>query len=204
VFNTALISAAGTAGNVVVSSLCAYPLAKRRFPGSRLLFGVIVTALMFNPAVTAIPNYFILSKIRLVDSYWAIILPAVAMPLGLYLMKQFMEQMVPDSLIEAAKIDGAPERVIFWKLIMPIVKPAWLTLILFSFQSLWAVSNTPLLRSEELKTMQYALLTLKDSGLTRAGAYSAGAFLMLLVPVSIFLVTQSNILETMATSGMKD
>lgn len=204
VFNTFFISVVGTAGHVFIASMCAYPLAKRKFPGSGIIFSTIIIALMFNPSVTSIPNYLILSKLGLVDSLAGLLVPAFAMPLGLYLMKQFMEQMVPDSLIEAAKIDGASERKVFFTIIMPIVKPAWLTLILFSFQNLWGIANSNLIYSEQLKTLQYALNNIKDSGLARAGAYSAGALLMLAVPVTIFLVTQSNILETMSTSGMKE
>jgi len=204
VFNTVFISIVGTAGHVLIASMCAYPLAKRKFPGSNFIFATIIIALMFNPAVTTIPNYLILSKINFIDSLLGIIVPALAMPLGLYLMKQFIEQMVPDSLIEASKIDGASEWRILFGIVMPIVKPAWLTLILFSFQSLWGIANNHIIYSEQLKTLQYALNNIKDSGLPRAGAYSAGALLMLSVPVLLFLVTQSNILETMSSSGMKD
>lgn len=203
VFNTVFVSVTGTAGHVLIASMCAYPLAKYRFPFRNMIFSTIIIALMFNPAVTTIPNYLILSKIGLVNSLFGLLLPAFAMPLGLYLMKQFMEQMVPDSLLEAAKIDGANEGVVFFNIVMPIVKPAWLTLILFSFQGLWGIANSNIIYSEQLKTLQYALNSIKDSGLARAGAYSAGALLMLAVPVTLFLITQSNILETMSTSGMK-
>ena len=203
VFNTVFVSLAGTAGHVLIASMCAYPLAKYRFPLRNTIFSTIIIALMFNPAVTTIPNYLILSRVGLVDTLFGLLLPAFAMPLGLYLMKQFMEQVVPDSLLEAAKIDGAGEGVVFFRIVMPIVKPAWLTLILFSFQGLWGIANSTIIYSEQLKTLQYALNSIKDSGLARSGAYSAGALLMMSVPVTLFLVTQSNILETMSTSGMK-
>ncbi|MHB8963555.1 MAG: carbohydrate ABC transporter permease [Saccharofermentanales bacterium] len=203
IFNTVFVSVTGTAGHVLIASMCAYPLAKYRFPFRNMIFSTIIIALMFNPAVTTIPNYLILSRIGLVNNLFGLLLPAFAMPLGLYLMKQFMEQMVPDSLLEAAKIDGAKEGTVFFRIVMPIVKPAWLTLILFSFQGLWGIANSNIIYSEQLKTLQYALNSIKDSGLARAGAYSAGALLMLAVPVTLFLITQSNILETMSTSGMK-
>lgn len=204
IFNSVFIAAVGTAGHILIASLCAYPLAKRKFPGRNLIFSTIIIALMFNSSVTTIPNYLILSKMRLINNLFGIIVPAFAMPLGLYLMKQFIEQMIPDSLLEAGKIDGASEFRLFFGIIMPIVKPAWLTLILFSFQNLWGIGNSSLIYDEQLKTLQYALNNIKESGLARAGAYSAGSLLMLAVPVILFLLTQSNILETMSTSGMKD
>lgn len=204
IFNTVVITVFGTGGHVIIASLCAYALAKHVFPGSRLIFSTIVTALMFNPVVTSIPNYLIMSEIKFIDTLWSLIIPAFALPLGLYLMKQFMEQMVPDTVLEAARIDGAGEGKIFFRIVMPMVKPAWLTLILFSFQSLWAIGNSPFIYSEELKTLQYALNNIKSAGLARAGAYAAGTLIMMLVPITIFLLTQSRIVETMATSGMKD
>lgn len=203
-FNSVFITTIGTAGHIILASMAAFPLAKKKFPGKNLIFNVIVFSLMFNASVTSIPNYITMAKIGWVDTPWALIVPAFASSLGLYLMKQFMEQMVPDTVLEAARIDGAGEGKIFFRIVMPMVKPAWLTLILFSFQSLWAIGNSPFIYSEELKTLQYALNNIKSAGLARAGAYAAGTLIMMLVPITIFLLTQSRIVETMATSGMKD
>lgn len=203
-FNTLFITAAGTGGLILCASLCAFPLAKRKFPGSNLVFNIIVTALMFNGTVTAIPSYVVMSKLNMIDTYLAIILPAFGLPIGLYIMKQFMEQMVPDSLLEAAVIDGAGDLRIFFQIVMPLVRPAWLTLIIFSVQSLWGIGQNVLIYSEELKTMAYALGQIVTGGLARAGVGGAVNFIMLLVPIGIFILTQSNITQTMATSGMKD
>lgn len=201
--NTVMITAVGTFGHLIFASMCAYPLAKRRFPGSRLLFGLIVATLMFNANVTAIPNYLTMSKLGLINTSLSLILPAISSSLGLYLMKQFMEQ-IPDSLLEAARIDGAGQWATFWQIVMPNVKPAWLTLILLSVQSLWNVGATNYIFDEQKKTLAYALSQITASGIARAGVSAAVSVLMLLVPVTIFIITQSNIIETMSTSGMKE
>ena len=202
-FNTILITVVGTFGHVIFASMAAYPLAKFKFPGSKLIFNMIVLSLMFAAQVTEVPNYMTISWLGLVDSYWAVILPAFAYPLGLYLMKQFMEG-VPMSLIEAAKIDGASEFTIFWKVVMPVVKPAWLTLIILVFQQLWTATGGNFIYSEELKTLTYALNQVVSGGIARTGVSAAVTLLMMIVPITVFVVTQSNIIQTFATSGMKE
>ncbi|HIW73212.1 MAG TPA: carbohydrate ABC transporter permease [Firmicutes bacterium] len=203
IFNTVFITVTATAGNVLISSMAAYMLEKRRFPGSRFLFEMVVTALMFSTLVTAIPNYVIISKLHWLDSYLALIIPAFATPMGLYLMKQFMN-IVHDSLIESAKLDGASEWIIFWRIVMPIVRPAWLTLIIFSFQGMWGQTGGSFIYSEELKTLPYALNQVMAGGVARAGVGSAVALLMMLAPIAVFVITQSSIIQTMATSGIKE
>ena len=130
-------------------------------------------------------------------------MPAFASSLGLYLMKQFMEQL-PDSLLEAARIDGASQWTIFWRIVMPNVKSAWLTLMLLSVQNLWAVGANRFIYQEELKTLPYALGQILSGGIARAGVGAAVTVLMMLVPIAIFVFSQSNIIDTMASSGMKD
>lgn len=202
-FNTVFITFFGTAGNIILASLCAYPLAKDKFPGSKLMFRVIVISLMFNATVTAIPSYIIMTKLNLINTYWSIIVPAMGSSLGLYLMKQFMEQL-PTSLIEAAKIDGASSWKTFWAIVMPNVKPAWLTLMIFSVQNLWNVGQTNYIYTESLKTLPYALSQIANAGIARAGVSSAVTVFMLVVPLTIFMFSQSSIIETMTTSGLKD
>lgn len=203
VFNTVFITLTGTVGHLLVASLCAFALAKHRFPGRNLIFGVIVTALMFSNQVTAIPNYLIMSKLNWLDTYFSLIIPAIAAPLGLFLMKQFMEQ-IPDTLLEAARIDGAGEFITFLKIGMPMVKPAWLTLIIFSFQDLWNMQGANYIYSEELKTLPYALSQISAGGIARAGAASAVVVIMMSVPIIVFIISQSSIIETMASSGIKE
>ena len=204
VFNTVFISVVGTAGHVLISSMCAYGLSKYRLPGGKLIFNTIVTTLMFTTAVTSIPTFLVFRFMGIIDTHLTLILPAFAAPLGLYLMKQFMDQMVPDTILEAARIDGAHEFHIFFRIVMPIVRPAWLTLIIFSFQGLWNTAGSVFIYSEKLKTFNYAMSQIMLSGVARAGAGAAASVVMLLVPLVVFIVAQSNVVETMATSGMKD
>lgn len=204
VLNTFFITITGTLGHVIFASMAAYALAKHKFPGSNILFGTVVLSLMFAPEVTAIPNYLIMSSLGWIDTYYAVIVPAWSASLGLFLMKQFMDQMVPDDLLEAAKIDGAHEFVIFWRVVMPIVRPAWLTLIILSFQNLWQSTGGNFIYSEQLKTLPHALNQISQGGIARAGITAAVSLLMMIVPVVVFVINQANVVETMGTSGMKD
>ena len=202
--NTIVITVAGTAGHIFLSSMCAFQFAKRKFPGSKVLFTIIVLSLMFNATVTSIPNYLVIAKLGLIDTLWAIIIPTMGTPLGLYLMKNFMETSIPDAIIEAATVDGANEWVIYKRIVMPNTKPAWMTLILLQVQTLWATGNNGFIFSEEKKTLAYALSQIGAAGLERAGIAAAVSVIMLIVPFSIFIFTQSNVMQTMSTSGMKD
>lgn len=202
VFNTVVITLLGTGGTVLIGSMAAFPLAKYKFPGSKLMSNIIVYSLMFNGTVTAIPNYIIMTKLHLVNSYWAVILPVIGGTFGLYLMQNFIVQ-VPDELIEAAKIDGMSEYAIFFKIIMPLSKPAWITLIILSFQSFWGNTGGTFLYSERLKPVSYMLSQVVSGGIARTGAASAVTLVMMLVPIVVFVISQSNVLETMATSGLK-
>lgn len=201
-FNTILITTLGTVGHVIIASMAAFPLAKYKFPGRGIFFTLVVYSLMFAPQVTATPNYIIISGIGLIDTPSAIILPAIASSLGLYLMKQFMSQ-IPDELIESAKIDGASEYRIFISIVMPLVKPAWLTLIILLFQRLWTTDGGSFIFSEELKPLSYALRQIAQGTIERAGTIAAVAFIMMIVPVTFFILSQSRVVETFSHSGMK-
>lgn len=204
VFNTLFITVMGTAGNILLSSMCAFVLAKKKFPGSVAIFKLIVFSLMFSATVGEIVNYITMASLRWLDTYLALIIPACASSLGLYLMKQFMEQ-VPDALLEAARIDGAGQWMVYSKIVMPNVKSATLTLILLSVQSLWGLGATPYIYKEELKTLPYALSQiLSAGGIARAGVGAAVTVFMMILPLAIFVFTQSNIIETMSSSGLKD
>lgn len=201
--NTLLITLVGTAGHILLASAAAYPLAKFRFPGSNLLFKIVVLSLMFSPHVTAIPNYLVMSQLGWINTQAAISIPSLAFPLGLFLMKQFMEQ-IPDALIEAAKIDGANEYRVFWQIVMPNVKPAWLTLMILQFPALWGTDGGNFIYSENLKTLHYALSQIILGGIARAGVGAAVALLLMTVPIILFIISQSSVIQTMATSGMKE
>ena len=203
IWNTIFITVTGTLGHVVLASMAAYVLAKYRFPGGQLFFRLAVVALMFSGYVTGIPNYLIMCKLHMVDTYWSLILPAIGGSLGLFLMKQFMDGF-PMSLIEAAKIDGASELLIFWKLVMPNVKPAWLTISIFSIQGLWNNAQVQYIYTESKKMLRYALDQVALGGIARQGQQNAVIVFTMSVPIVFFIFSQSQIMETMATSGLKD
>lgn len=203
ILNTIIITLGGMVGHVICASLAAYPLAKHKFPGKDLLFSMVVLSMMFSWTVTQIPQYMIISWLGINNNYLALILPAWSFGMGLYLMKQFMEQL-PDSLMESARLDGANELTIFWKIVMPNVKPAWLTLAIFQFQQMWSNTGALFLRDEQLKPLQFSLQQITAGGTARAGAAAAVTFLIAAVPIIFFLICQRNVLETMTTSGMKD
>lgn len=204
IFNTVFITAAGTFGNLVLSSLAAYAISKIPFPGRKGVFWLIQRSLMFTSTVTAIANFITLSTLNLIDNPFALIIPAWGSSMGLYLMKQFMDSSISDSVLESARLDGCSEFRTFWTIAMPMVKPAWLTLVIYSFQGLWNTGASPYIHSEQYKTLNYAIGQITAGGIARAGASAAGTVIMMLVPILVFVITQSNIIETMASSGMKD
>ena len=204
IFNTVLVAVAGTAGHLFLASLAAYALAKIKFPGRDLMFQTVQMSLMFNATVTAITSFILMSALHWLDTYWALIVPAWCSSLGLYLMKQFMDTNVNDSVLESARLDGAKELKIFWIIAMPMVKPAWLTLIIYSFQGLWNAGASMYIYSEQYKSFNYAIGQILAGGIKRAGASAASLVIMMLVPIIIFIISQSNIIETMGSSGMKD
>lgn len=201
-FNTVIISVLGTAGTVILGSMAAYPLAKFVFPGSKVMNNFVVYALMFSTSVTAIPNYLIMNGLHMIDTYWAVILPAVGGTLGLFLMRNFMVQ-IPDEMLEAAKIDGATEFGTYWNVVMPLCKPATITLIILSFQQMWGTTGGVFIYSEELKPLSYVLSQLVNGGISRTGVASAVTLIMMIVPITVFVISQANVMETMSTSGIK-
>ena len=203
IFNTVFITVVGTVGTVIISSMAAFPLAKYTFPGSRFMSKLIVYSLMFNGTVTALPNYLIMSKLQLIDTYWAVVLPSIGSTLGLFLMQNFMVQ-VPTQLIEAAKMDGASEFRIFWTVMMPLSRSAWITLIILSFQALWGTTGGGFIFTEKLKPVSYALSQIVNAGGARTGVASAVTLIMLTVPILVFIISQSNVIQTMATTGIKE
>jgi ABC-type glycerol-3-phosphate transport system permease component len=204
IFNTVFITVCGTCGNLVIASMAAYSLAKLRFPGRNAIFQVIVMSLMFHSTVNQVTHFIILSAFGWVDTYLSIIVPSVASTMGLYLMKQFMESSVPDTVLESARLDGASEFRTFLIIAMPMVKPAWLTLMIECIKSLWNSGASIYIHSEELKTFNYAIGQIVSGGIARSGAGAAAIVIMMSVPIAIFVINQSKIIETMGSSGMKD
>ena len=199
----AFITVVTTACHVVFASMAAYPLAKGDFPGKKLLHQMVLLALMFVPAIADVINYMTISDLGWLDTYMAAIAPNLATSLGLFLITNYMTT-IPNSLLEAAKIDGCTEFRIYSSVIMPICKPAWLTLIIIMFQNIWGQTHTAYIYKESMKTLPYALTQITKGGYIRAGAAQAVGVLMLVVPAVIFVFNQSKILETMASSGIKE
>ena len=202
-FNTILITVIGTACNVFSASMCAYPLSKRQFRGKKTIFDISTLSLMFTATAGSISTYIIMTTLGWIDTYWSILVPTLGSSFALYLIKNFIDTF-PDTVIEAARIDGAGEFRIYWKILMPAIKPGWLTLIVYAVQGFWNTGASIFIYREELKTRAYALSQIAAAGFARAGVSMAISVVMMLVPVLTFVVTQSNIIETMATSGMKD
>ena len=203
VFNTLLITFLGTAGNVLFGSMAAFPISKYVFPGSKMMGHIIIYSLMFNGAASGITVYFMMSKFGLVNTYAAVVLPAISGTLGLFLMRNFINQ-IPMQLIEAAKIDGKNEIGIYYHIIMPLSKPAWITLVILSFQSFWGNTGGTFLYSENLKPLTYMFGQIVNAGIARAGVAGAIGLLMLIVPVTVFVISQTKVIETMAQAGIKE
>ncbi len=204
IFNTVFITLTGTLGNLIFASMAAYSLAKLRFPGRNAIFQMIVMSLMFHSTVNQVTHFIILSAFGWIDTYLSIIVPSLAGTMGLYLMKQFMESSVPDTVLESARLDGASEFRIYLTIAMPMVKPAWLTLMVECFKNLWNSGSSIYIHSEELKTFNYAIQQIVSGGIARSGAGAASTVVMMMVPILIFVFNQSQIVETMGSSGMKD
>ncbi len=202
VLNSVLVTVVATAAYVLLAALAAYPMAKHDFPGKAALMAVVVGAILFRPEVTAIPQFIIISKLYMVDTYASLILPALATSFGVFLMRQFMST-IPDELLESARLDGAGEWGSFWRIVMPISRPAWLTLVILTFQSVWNTTGVQYIYTENLKMLPTALNQISTAGLSRAGVGSAVALLLMIPPIVIFMISQGSVMQTMAHSGLK-
>lgn len=200
-FNTIFISVGATVGCLVLGSMSAYSISKIRFPGYKIVMNIIVYSLMISSTISSLTNFIVYVALRWLNTYTISIVPIWASTLGLYLMKQFIDSNVSDEMIEAARIDGANEMYIYSRIVMPLVKPAWLTLIITTFQNVWNSGASPYVWSEQLKTFNSAVATIST---VSTGAGSAAAVLTMAVPIIIFIVSQAQIVETMGSSGMKD
>lgn len=204
IFNSLFVSIVATFLHIIAASMAAFVFSKSNLKYRKLLFMMVQFALLYNSYTLAIPQYLIFSKMRIIDTYWIYILPAIPSSMGAFLIKQHMDGSVPDALLEAAKIDGANVFVIFWKIVLPLVKPAWMTLALFSFRSLWAEIPGGTIFSEELKTLPYVMSTILAGGVARTGSAMAATVIMMIPPIVVYWFTQSNVIETMSSAGIKD
>ncbi len=203
VFNSVAVTATVTVLQCFFASMAAFVLAKCKFPGSKLINSIIVIALLYQSNVIYIMQYMVMSKMGIIDTPLALIFPAVASPMGLFLMRQSISQ-IPDSMIEAAKVDGAGLFRICWQIVMPNQKPALMTLIIFAFQGAWNIQAGSVVFQEQYKTLPTVVTQAAASGLARAGVAMAAAVFMLIPPVIVFMLAQRQVIETMAHSGIKD
>lgn len=205
-FNSIIVTVLTVIISILLSVSAGYVLSKKHFKGQKLIFEINTLALMFVPIAVSIPRFIIIVNLGLIDKFISNILPIVSMPIGLFLVKQFIDQ-IPDSLIEAAKIDGAGEFTILFKIIIPMVKPALATIAILAFQSAWGSveASTYFINNESLKTFAYYMTTFTSStsSASTQGAAAASSLIMFLPNLIIFIVMQSNVMDTMAHSGIK-
>lgn len=206
-FNSVMVTGIGVFLSILITGLAAYSLSKLKFKGKKLLFEINTLALMFVPIAVMIPRYITIAQLGLIDNYLVLILPLIAMPVGLFLVKQFIDQ-TPNELIESAKIDGASEMEIFIKIIVPIILPALATVGILSFQLIWndVIGSTLYVNDESMKTLAFYFSTLASrTGNTVAGqGVLAAASLISFVPnLVIFIFFQGKVMNTMASSGIK-
>ncbi len=203
VFNSVFVTVSVTAAQCVFASMAAFVLAKCRFPGCRIINGVIVTSLLYQSSVIYIMQYMVMTKLNIIDSPLALILPAAASPMGVFLMRQSISQ-IPDAMLDAAKVDGAGLFRICWQIVIPNQKPALMTLMIFAFQAAWNIQGGGVIFREQFKTLPAAVAQVSSSGMARAGVAMAASVFMLVPPVIVFILAQKYVIQTMAHSGIKE
>jgi len=204
IVNSLLVAFVATFLYIICSSMAAFGLSKGAFKGKKVLFWIVQFALMFNAYTLSIPSYIVYAKLNIIDTYWIYILPYLASTLGVFLMKQYIEGYVPDALMEAAKIDGAGYFRVFWNIVMPTVKPAWLTLMLFGFRDIWNTVPNSTVFTEEIKTLPMITSQIVAGGIARSGSAMAMTVIMMIPPISVYLISQSNVVEAMTSAGIKE
>lgn len=202
IFNSVFLTVTSTALYVLLATMAAYPLAKHSFPGKAAVQKVVIFAILFRPEVTALPQYMLMAKMNILDTFFALLFPLLSGSFGVFLMTQFISG-VPDEILEAAKIDGAGGKSIFFRIVAPSVRPAWLTLIIFTFIGGWGTSGGQFTYSESMKLLPTMLAQINSGGIIRAGVSAAVSVLIMIPPIVVFLFCQSSVIETMAHSGIK-
>lgn len=207
IVNSLIVTIIGVSLSILITGLAAYGLSKLKFKGKKVLFEINTIALMFVPIAVQIPRYLIVAQSGIIDTYLAHILPIVILPVAMFLLKQFIDQ-TPNELIESAKIDGASEMEIFFKIIFPIILPAIATVGILSFQVFWNDTATSILyvNDESRRTLAFFMMSLTSlQGNTVAGqGMAAAASLIMFIPnLTLFIFLQSRVMNTMAHSGIK-
>lgn len=203
IFNSLFVTIVTTVLYVLLSSAAAFVLAKSQIRGKKIIFMLVQFALLFNAYTLEIPRYLIYSYTNIIDTYLVYILPMLSGTMGVFLMKQYMEGSVPDALIEAAKIDGAGPYRIFFRIILPMVKPCLMTLTLFGFRDAWAIVPNGTVFDETLKTLPTIMTQITAGGIARAGSAMAVTVIMMIPPIIVYMISQRNVLESMNSAGIK-
>ncbi|MBQ8138589.1 MAG: carbohydrate ABC transporter permease [Lachnospiraceae bacterium] len=207
-FNSIFVTVAVVFGSLLFSTMAAYALSKIKFKGAKIMMQINQIALMFVSVAVMIPRYLVVNKLGMIDTYWAEILPLLALPVGLFLIKQFVDQ-VPDSLIEAAYMDGAKEWQIYLKVILPLIKPAIATAAILVFQQVWNNLETSnyYVNDDSIKSLAFYMNTLTSTTTTNTvagqGIAAAASLIMFLPNLILFIILQKNVMNTMAHSGIK-
>ena len=204
IFNSLFSTVTCTFLYVVVASMAAFVLCKSKIKYKGVIFYIVQFSLLFNAYTLAVPQYLIFTWTNIIDTYWAYILPHFASTMGVFLMKQYMQGALPNALLEAAKIDGAGYYRIFWTIVMPIVKPMWLTLTLFTFRDVWAHVPSGTIFSETLKTLPTIMSQITAGGIARSGSAMAVTCILMIPPILVYLISQSNVMESMSSAGIKE
>ncbi len=203
-FNSVFIAIVTVFFHILVASLSAFTFSKSKLKGKTIFFLIVQFSLLYNGTTLAIPQYLIFTKMNIIDTLWVYILPAIPSSMGVFLMKQYMDSGIPDTLLEAARIDGANTFTMYWRVAMPLTKPAWMTLLLFSFQGIWSVTPTSgTIFSEQLKTLPTVMGSIAAGGTARAGSAMAATVILMIPPIIVYFISQSNVMETMSSAGMK-
>lgn len=202
-FNAVFTTAVGTSLYLCIALITAYPIAKSNIKGVKILNAMLVYAMLFHNDTMSMLRFVVMSYMGIIDTYWAVILPNLASTMGIFLLAQFMRSNISDQVLEAARIDGAGEIKILFKIVAPSVKAGWLTVFIFVFQSYWNAGNSPYIYSENLKHISAAMTSIASSGITRAGTGMAVTLILMIPTVVIFIWNQRSIMNTMAHSGLK-
>lgn len=204
IFNSLFVALASTFLHIIAASLAAFMFSKSKLKYKNVLFILVQSMMLYSAYTLSVPQYLIFSKLGIIDTYLVYILPAIPSAMGCFLMKQFMDVGIPEALLEAARIDGAGVFKIYCRIVMPMVKPAWMTLFLFSFRDLWSIVPVGTIFSEELKTLPQAVSSITAGGIARTGSSMAVTVLLMIPPIIVFIISQGNVMETMSSSGIKE
>lgn len=204
IFNSLFVSVVSTLLYVFVATMAAFSLSQSELKEKKIIFVAVQFALLFNTYTLSIPRYLIYSNLSMVDTYWVMILPYISSTMGVFLMKQYMESSVPKALMEAAKIDGASIPHIFFRIVFPIIKPCWLTLTLFGFRDIWAAVPDGTVFTESLKTLPTIMTQVTSGGIARSGSAMALTVIMMIPPIIVYFISQSNVMESMNSAGIKE